>query len=157
MINYDVLKNNESGEFKVDTNDEIICCDSGEGTGIHVDLMDDISMAISETAPDWKTRCYRICEAVGFDMGEPDWLMPNEQSMFDELKKKHDALEKTMFDVNKIALDAMKAYLRVCSSGGMPKENRDHIINNFEHMLDLDYLKFALAKNYHERIAENGS
>jgi len=39
----------------------------------------DASVAASETAPSWKHRCHRIMDALGFDYGDPDWLMPGDR------------------------------------------------------------------------------
>ncbi len=41
--------------------------------------------------------------------------------------------------------DALEAYLRVCRSGGMPKEDSDQVSASFAEMLELGYMNAALA------------
>lgn len=36
--------------------------------------------ACTDTQPTWKHRCYKIMEALGFNYGDPDWLMPDDRN-----------------------------------------------------------------------------
>lgn len=155
-IDVDVLLGNEYFTMK---NGEIVVEDTEEPLMRNLEVnYEEVEMAISETAPDWKTRCYSICSALGIDIGDPDWIMPDEQKKFEELKIRHKAAEDTLFAIDTIAYDAFKSFLKVSSSGGMPQENIDHILNNFQHMINLKYLEFGVASYYHERISDrNGS
>ena len=45
--------------------------------------IDNAAQASAETQPDWKHRCFRIMSALGFDYGDPDWVMPDERKRID--------------------------------------------------------------------------
>lgn len=47
------------------------------------DCIENAQQAASETQPDWKHRCYMIMGSLGFDYGDPDFVMPDEQKRID--------------------------------------------------------------------------
>ena len=49
-------------------------------------LIENATMAASETQKSWKHRCYAIMEALGQDYGDPDWVMPDERKELDHLR-----------------------------------------------------------------------
>lgn len=45
--------------------------------------IDSALAAASETHPSWKHRCTTIMAALGYDFGDPDWIMPGELRRLD--------------------------------------------------------------------------
>ena len=43
-------------------------------------------LAAAETQPSWKHRCYQILDALGFDYGDPDCVMPDDRKRISELE-----------------------------------------------------------------------
>lgn len=76
------------------------------------------SIAASETAPSWKHRCHRILGALGFDYGDPDWLMPGDRRRLEaaltriaELEEKLHEREMPLGEIERL-LDAEQALER---------------------------------------------
>jgi len=120
------------------------------------DMLEEFSYAYSETAPDWKTRCYRMGTAMGCDFGDPDWLLPDERRKHEECQQKLEAFQEAFNDIDNIVLSSLRSYLRVSQNGGMPSEIADNVVNIVSHMTELHYLKHNLAQNIHERL-DDGS
>ena len=47
------------------------------------EMLENAAIAAADTSPSWKHRCYSIMGALGFDYGDPDWLMPGERRRLD--------------------------------------------------------------------------
>lgn len=120
------------------------------------DKLENFTYAFSETVPDWKTRCYRMGSALGYDFGDPDWLLPDQRNKYDEMEQKLKAFQEAFSNIDFITLNSLRAYLRVSQNGGMPCEIANNVVNIVEHMCDLQYLKYNLAQYIHERI-DDGS
>jgi hypothetical protein len=152
-IDIDVLLENE--EFTLET-DGYVKGEDGRDLNLYFEQMEDFSMAFSETAPDWKTRCYRMGAALGCDFGDPEWLMPDQRNKLHIAENKLAAFQDVLMNVNKYIKTSMNGYLRTCSSGGMPKEIEDSVRVHIEAAIDYGYFQNTIAFAIHERV-EDGS
>ena len=62
---------------------------------------ENFGIALSETAPDWRTRCYRMSAALGINCGDPDWLMPDERNKLQEFTIRAEAAETKLAEVER--------------------------------------------------------
>jgi hypothetical protein len=148
-INVDALL--DTAEYSVTLEGEIVNQDNKE-IGICLEQFENFTYAFSETAPDWKTRCYRMGNAFGFDFGDPDWLIPDQRRKLEIAENRLQAFQEVLLDVDKYINIGLKSYIRTCSSGGMPSEIGDNILVHFESAADFGYFKNTIAQAVHERI-----
>lgn len=76
-----------------------------------VERIENASQAAAETQPSWKHRCYAIMSALGFDYGDPDWVMPDEQKKLEVAEVRVAYLEEKLADAEK-RINALRSAVR---------------------------------------------
>lgn len=117
--------------------------------------IENANQAASETQPDWRHRCYRILSALGFDYGDPDFMMPDEVKKLKTAEDERDAL-RLRAETAERERDALRAELRTARE---IIEGQEEVIAAFHECVQdataagAGYLREAAAKTLSVRSA----